>query len=640
MCGIAGYVDFEGDALDQIILDSMVNCLRRRGPDADGTIIDGPCGLAQTRLSIIDIEHSTQPMSRSDITLSYNGEIYNFQLLRNLLLDEGVKFDTAGDTEVVLRGVAREWADFLPRLEGMYAFAAWDRRRQKLLLARDPVGEKPLYWSTPSPGVLVFGSSVNSVLQHPASANELSIGALRDVLQFRALYDLESLNLGVHQLEPGCYLEFDRAGLVQGRFFDLVERTSVARRRLKGKDEQALIAEGWDLFRSSVERRLVADVPVGAFLSGGMDSSIVVAAMREVRGPSAEIHTFSVGFSEDPHNELPFAQEVAEHLGTRHHPVNVAPEDFQRRWAELSDCRDSPLSEPAEVAFAQMSHLAKKQVKVVLSGDGADEIFAGYPKYAYAEAPAILRWGLRLIGPDNGEKLSRLVGLDPVRFGIASRAISQTTETDRIVQWLTAWGHQQLPKLLPGLDWTAAHSNGRSAIETAVARAAAGGGPPLARMQVAECLTWLPGRMLHQSDRMSMSEGLELRSPFLDKSLVAFALALPNDLKIRGQENKWMERQWGIGRLPPQINRRQKWGFKVPLARWFRGPLKSMMLRYLIENDGICRQFGDIGAIKNLLSDHIEGRIDAHILIWTLMSAEVWYQDVYMVRRRRLELAA
>jgi asparagine synthase (glutamine-hydrolysing) len=640
MCGIAGYVDFEAGP-QRAVLDSMARVLHRRGPDAHGVQIDGPCGLAHRRLSIIDIAGSPQPMATPDGAglIVYNGEIYNYRELRAELEAAGEHLVTSGDTEAVLRYLVREWRQALPRFDGMFAFAAWDRARQRLLLARDAIGEKPLFYATPAPGLLVFGSEAKALIEHPAVDRDVDPDALRQALRFRAVYGSHCLHRGVRQLRPGGYLEFDRSGVRTGVFHDLVESAAAARRALSDRSQADLVARGRDLFFESVRERLVADVPVGAFLSGGLDSSLIVAAMRRLRSPDEEVRTFSVGFTGDGHSELPYAQMVAEAVGSHHTPIEVGPECFSRRLAELSACRDGPVSEPADVAVAEMSRVARQSVKVVLSGEGADEVFAGYPKYALAKTPAVLRMGLRTLGHERTARLAGLAGLNPARVRIAARALSQDREIDRVVQWFSYMDRRDLQTLLPGLGWNDAEWE-ETVAEQARALAALPEQGPLMRMQIVDCLTWLPGNMLERGDRMTMAEGLEMRPPFLDKALVAFGLGLPDRMKRRGKVGKWIVRQWAAELLPEEIVNRRKWGFRVPLDAWFRGPLRDQLTGYLTGAGGLCSTFGDRAAVQRLLDQHQEGRLDHSAALWSLFAAEIWYQDVHLPRLKETAMPA
>ena len=632
MCGVAGIVDFEGPP-SGALLRRMGESLARRGPDANGAWSDGACGLAHRRLSIIDVAGSPQPMSApgANITLTYNGELYNYRQLRGELLQDGVSFATQGDTEVVLRCLAADWAGALTRLDGMFALGAWDRAEQRLLLARDPIGEKPLYYAAPRAGLLVFGSEPKAVLCHPEVERRADPGALRQMLRFRTVYGQACLHAGIVQLPAGCYLDFSRRGLRLGRFFDLAQDLAAGRRRLAAMTDLAIVAEGRERFIKSVAGRLVADVPVGAFLSGGLDSSLVTAAMRELRGGAAEIRTYSVGFEGDLATELPFAAEVADRVGSKHTAITVGPQAFLDHLADLSGCRDGPVSEPADVAVAVMSRVARESVRVVLSGEGADEIFGGYPKYGMAAVGGWLGPPMRWLGGARTARLAGLAGLSASRVEVAARALAQPTELERISQWFSYLDREDLAGLFPGLGWDdEAWASTMAPQADAMAAAAAEGSGPLETMQLVDCLTWLPGNMLARGDRMTMAEGLEMRPPFLDRDLVRFGLALPPRLKVRGRVSKWIARQWGADMLPATIASRRKWGFRVPLGDWFRGPLRELLHDYLGSRGGLVATFGDDRAVKALLRQHDAGSADVSASLWGLLSAEVWFQDVYL----------
>lgn len=632
MCGIAGQVDFSGKAPQTAVLKAMAQAIARRGPDDHGRLVEGACALVHSRLSIIDVAGSPQPMATPsrDYALAFNGEIFNYQALREGLRRDGAALVTEGDTEVVLQMVARGWTRDLARLNGQFAFAVWDRAAERLLLARDPLGEKPLFYATPLPGIIVFGSELKAVLAHPAVDRTLNENALRQAVRFRAVYGESSLHVGVHQLRPGSWLQFDRSGVTTGAFFDLIEATRAARGPVRAMSDQAMIDHGRKLLTNSIRARLIADVPVGAFLSGGLDSSLIVAIAKALRGPDAPLCTFAVGFSDDPHTEIGHAQVVADAIKTRHRTIEVGPQSFIDRMAELSACRDGPVSEPADVAVAEMSRVARQSVKVVLSGEGADEVFAGYPKYGLAAAPAPLRWAIRTIGADRVAGIANVAGLGAARVRIATRALGGADEADRMAQWFSYMDRADLADLFPGLvgdaqAWAATSGEQRGALERAESGA-------LYRMQMVDCLTWLPGNMLERGDRMTMAEGLEMRPPFLDTELAAFGLALPDRMKVRGKTSKWIVRQWANDLLPASIVRRKKWGFRVPLDRWFRGPLREHLEAYLFSNHGLCARYGDPARVRALVNQHMSGEADRSAALWSIYTSEVWYQSVFLVR--------
>lgn len=632
MCGIAGYVNFSGSP-QMAILEAMAGSIAHRGPDDQNCAVIGPCGLAHRRLSIIDIAGSPQPMHAAGTftTLAYNGELYDYKQLRTAMQQQGVTFQTAGDTEVILRYVDRDWDAALNQFDGMFAFAAWHSGRQSLMLARDPFGKKPLFYASPHPGLLIFGSEIKALLQHPALQAQLDEDSLRQALRFRAVYGDRSLYAGIRQVEPGCWIEFSRGGLRRGRYYDLVDRVGKSRSDVAVRGHSSLVEDGERLLVEAVRKRLIADVPVGAFLSGGLDSSLIAAVMRECRAPDAQTRTFSVGFRGDADSELPFAKQVADHLGTHHTQVHVDESQYAAHFAEMTEFRDSPISEPADIAIGLMSRVAARSVKVVLSGEGADEVFCGYPKYSLAAASGALRWLTRVAGADRLAHLASLFGVDHRRALVAARSMGHVNELDRLTQWFSYVGAPLLGELLPGLDWSAA-AWAQTMAPQAHALQTASGFDPMIRMQLVDFLTWLPGNLLERGDRMTMQAGLEARVPFLDKALVSWGIALPNALKMRRGTGKRIVRQWAAKRLPSEIVNRRKWGFRVPLADWFRGSLRPMLFDYLQRSDGLCGKFGHRASIAKLLESHDQHRVDANLTLWTLLSAEVWYQDVFCSR--------
>ena len=380
-----------------------------------------------------------------------------------------------------------------------------------------------------------------------------------------------------------------------------------ARGAIHGIDDNELIRRGRDLFMDSMRQRLVADVPVGAFLSGGLDSSLIVAAMRELRAPNEQIQTFSVGFAGDPHSELKYAETVADAFHTLHRPIVVGPEAYIRRLAELSDCRDGPVSQPADVAIAEMSPRWPEQTvekrRCQAKGRRRGK-FAGYPKHAYADPPWAIRRALSIMQPSLAANLTGLLGMDRRRALVAFRAMAGSNEWSG---WFNGSSYfdrgDGLRELFPGLGWSDIDMD-RSVETQAAALADVAGEGPLFRMQAVDFATWLPGNMLERGDRMTMAEGLEVRPPFpWQASWTAFGLALPDRLKDSGRGGgKWIVRQWAKEFLPPAITNRAKWGFRVPLAEWFRGPLRDMLYGYLSDGAGLVGRYGDQAALAELPS--------------------------------------
>lgn len=623
MCGIAGYVDFTLRTYDPSVIEAMGAALARRGPDDAGTARLGPCALAHRRLSIIDLAHSVQPM-RVDpipITLVYNGELYNYRELRSDLEARGHVFATQGDTEVVLRMLAEYGPECVARFDGMFAFAAWNEHTRELILARDQIGEKPLFY-TMIEGAFVFASEIKSVRRFPGCPSRVDLDSLRQAMRFRAVYGSRTLFDGISSLMPGCWMRVNAAGCEVVRYFDIAENVASASRRTANLDDVACVHLGREMFEQSVRERLIADVPVGAFLSGGLDSSLITAEIRRLRGPGAEVRTYSVGFDGDTHSELPYATEVASALGTRHEMVLVGPHDFATRLEELTSCRDAPMSEPADLAIACMSRRARQDVKVVLSGEGADEAFAGYPKYLMARLPQPVGALIRSVGPARLASAARALRADQRRALVAARALAERDDVHQFASWFSYTEREQLRTWFPALDWS---DDAWERTITAHHGAAQGlsGLSRLQRMQSVDCLTWLPGNLLERGDRMTMAEGLECRPPFLDIELLAFGIALPDRLKVRGRTGKWILRQWAREMLPDSIHRRRKWGFRVPLAAWFRADLRTYVRDTLLNPNGYLASIGDLGAIADLIRRHEAGE-DLNLTIWTMLTIEIW----------------
>lgn len=625
MCGIAGYVRFAGAPGGREVLEKMVAALSRRGPDGSGIVESGPCHLAHTRLSIIDLALSSQPMQLAGVPviLVYNGELYNYKQLRGELEALGERFVTNGDTEVILRMIVRYGVAALPRFDGMFAIAAWDTRDQTLLLARDPIGEKPLFYASPTEGDLAFGSEIKAIMCLPAVGREINVEAVRQVLRFRAVYGTQSLYRGVESVRPGHFIKFSASGAEHGCFFNLVDGVDELRERLRPLSEAELLERGRALLEESVRERLMADVPLGMFLSGGLDSSLLSALVCREAGRQGALRTYSVGFKDDPYSELPYAREVATHLGTHHTEVVVGADDYMARLQELTWCRDGPVSEPADVAIACMSRVAKRSVKVVLSGEGADEIFGGYPKHRFAGLPPAAVATARALGPRVLGAVTSLIGLDARRAGVAIRALCARDEVERLSQWFSYVELESLRQWLPAVGWSDCDWQNTMGAQTEVL-SRVGHWSAFERMQAVDCLTWLPCNLLERGDRMTMAEGLESRPPFLDKELIRFGLALPQEMKLRGGRGKWIARQWAAQLIPAGILNRKKWGFRVPLAQWFRGEMKDFVRDHLLGRSGFHATYGNRAEIERLINVHLSGERDMNLTIWSLLTTELW----------------
>jgi asparagine synthase (glutamine-hydrolysing) len=557
MCGIAGIVDVTGRApVDGDCLRRMNDALFHRGPDDAGYLVERRVGLAMRRLSIIDLVTGQQPIHNEDKTVSvvFNGELYNYRELVAELRGRGHRFSTTSDTEVLVHLYEEQGERGVERLRGMFAFALWDRERQALLLARDRLGIKPLYYATTPQGFL-FASELRAIARHPGVARRVSAAAVAAYLRYGYVPEPLTILDGVHKLAPGHHLTV-RDGLVgtPSRYWTSTDFfRGAAAPRHEAEAAEAL----WASLKDAVSSHLVSDVPVGAFLSGGIDSSAVVALMAREAG--APVKTFSVGFRERGYNELPWARRVAERFGTEHHELVVEPHDLGVLEAVL-DALDEPLADASAIPTYLVSRLAHRHVKVVLSGDGGDELFAGYDRYVIDHrrrylgllGDARLGGGLRMLSdalPEGTPGKNYLYNLSLPRG-------------DRYLDSISLFPARALAELIePEV------ARGPSPLEAALA--AGHGLDPLSRFQDLDLNTYLPGDILTKVDRMSMANSLEARVPLLDHPLVEFACALPPRLRLHAGRTKHLLKRALRGRVPDEVLARPKHGFGVPLEVWF-----------------------------------------------------------------------
>lgn len=605
MCGIAGAVHPSGVPVTEPMLVNMAEVLRHRGPDEAQTWTDGWVGLAHDRLSIIDLAMSHQPMVSADgrWALAFNGEIYNYRSLRS---DLHYPFRTQGDTEVLLAGLALHGVDFVDRLRGQYAFAAVDRHRGKVYLVRDRLGILPLYYAEIA-GHVLFGSEIKAILAAEGVSPKVDLASLDAYLARRSVPAPDTLFEGIKKVRPGYRVVIDRqGGTASERYWTLPPVDP-----MMTWTAPAAVSSVRTAMLSAVEAAMVADVPVGAYLSGGVDSSLIVALMRRILG-DAPIETFSAGFQGSSDDELPWARKVSCALGTRHHEIEVTAEDFQNLWPQLTWHRDGPMSEPADVAVFALARLASETVRVVLSGEGGDELFGGYPKYRYAKTidrmdfvPEDLRSRVvDLVEPRLGSRFSRA--------RVALRAVGATPE-DRVHAWFAPFTGRERRRLLEGIParTTSCTDDGFDAID---------------RMLRSDLITWLPDNLLERGDRMSMAASLELRPPLLDHDLVELAFQLPSEYKVRHRRTKWVLKEVAREFLPREVVDRRKVGFRVPLASWFRGDLRDAAWDRLTGASSFITEIFDASMVRDLLTRHEAGAFNEDIRLWTLMSLDVWHE--------------
>lgn len=588
----------------------MRPALVHRGPDEGSADAFGRCVLGHQRLRVLDLETGQQPVSNEsgEIVAVLNGELYNFAELRAELGANGHAVRGTGDTPVIPHLYEEHGPAFAERLEGMFALALWDAGRERLVLARDRLGKKPLLWTALPDGTLAFASELKALLQLPALRRDVDLEALDAYLALQYVPGTHTAVRGVERLPPGHVLVWE-----QGR----VELTRYWEPRLS---EETLSEEEWlERVRATVgeavRKRLVADVPLGALLSGGIDSSIVVALMAQ--GSTEPVRTFTVGFAEKRYDERRYARAIAERYGTRHEEVVLEPNaaDVLER---LVRAFDEPLGDEAALPTYLICEQARRHVTVALTGDGGDESFAGYERYAAVSLAA-------RVPP----RLARLGG---TAFGLLPAARreprSNAFRARRFLDMATAppgerYGQlmEVFPAALRTRLWTA---------EAAVTVRTAGqliGAPPapgITGLQLLDIETYLPGDLLPKSDIASMAHSLELRSPLLDHDVVELGLSLPDALKLRGREGKQALRRAFAADLPPEVARRGKTGFGVPIARWFRGELRDLAGDLLLDRRARERGHFRSGTVETLLADHVAGRADHAHRLWCLVMLELW----------------
>ena len=614
MCGIAGLIAFDGRPADRAVLDAMGSRLRHRGPDGEGTFRDGPVGLAHTRLSIIDLGGGAQPMSLGDDgpVLVFNGEIYNFVELRAALAARGRTFATRSDTEVILHLYEERGDECVTALRGMFAFALWDRRRRRLLLARDRVGIKPLFVYRDA-RVLVFGSEIKALLAHPAVSRRLDPAALSDFLTYQYIPAPRTAFAGIRKLPAAHVMVVEDGRVAARRYWTLPDEEP-------DRPEEILIEEVRATLDEAVRLHMRSDVPVGAFLSGGLDSSLVVAHAA----PAAQgaLRTFTIGFRDQGFSEAPQARLVAERYGTRHVEHVLEPQgidDLPRLLAHF----DEPFGDASAIPTSLICGIAAREVKVCWSGDGGDEGFAGYDAYRAAQRlqPADLmplRLRRAILSPIERRAPEWLPGKGLLRFLQSDRADRYAEIMGGVDAGTRAWLlHPEFRRATDGEHPYALFRRLHAALP---------GRDEVARLQRLDVETYLPDDILVKADRASMLHSLELRVPLLDHKLLELAFRMPTALKLKGGRSKWILRRALADLLPAPILERGKQGFGLPLAAWLRGDLSGLVRD--IFHDPRTRERGwlDPGGLDRLIASHGRGRRDLSGEIWLALVLELWFR--------------
>jgi asparagine synthase (glutamine-hydrolysing) len=624
MCGIAGIVHSEpAHPVDWELLRRMTSIMAHRGPDADGFHIGHGVGLGHRRLSIIDLSTGGQPIYNEDRTkaIVFNGEVYNFPELRENLEDRGHRFATRTDTEAILHAYEEYGERCVERLRGMFAFAIWDETARRLLLARDRVGKKPLYYAH-NASRIAFASELKALLQDPALKPVVDPEALDAFFSFGAVPAPKSILQGVAQLPPAHYLVWEDGRILLGEYWDVPYGATI-----KGSDSEVLEAFR-AVFDGAVRIRLISDVPLGAFLSGGVDSTAVVEAMT--RHSDSPVLTTSVGFMERAYSELDHARKVAQTVGSNHYEVMVRPTAAEILPALVWHL-DEPFADSSALPTYYVSRAARERVTVALSGDGGDEIFAGYQRRY-----GLNRWETRLrhclpawarewvLGP-LGQSYPKADWLPrPLRGRYLLQNLGTTFERAYFSD-LSLFREDTKPGFLTPEFRT--QLNGHDPFAGFVKHfKRVRGLDPLNQLLYVDLKTWLANDILVKVDRMSMANALEVRSPLLDHKVIEFAATIPADLKYRGRISKYLLKRYLEGRVPHTVIHRSKQGFEIPVAEWLRGELREMARDLVLSPRAIERGYLQPDSVRRLWQAHQRRIRDHSAHIWALMVLELWHR--------------
>jgi asparagine synthase (glutamine-hydrolysing) len=618
MCGIAGYITRVSGFDLSAALARMAAVVAHRGPDDEGFLEaragEWQVGLAHRRLSIIDLSTGHQPLGNEDGTVQivFNGEIYNFQDLRAELVAKRHRFATHSDTETIVHAY-EEWGDdCVSRFRGMFAFAIWDTPRQRLFLARDRFGKKPLFLYE-SGDTLLFASEIKSILSFPGVRAEVNHASVWDYFAYRYVPAPATLFKGIRKLMPGSSAVWERGTLREHRYYLPPDHAPLDSGVLPVDPVGAFLEK----LEESVRIRMIADVPFGAFLSGGIDSSAVVGLMS--RHSAQPVKTFSVGFSESAYSELGYAKTISDLFRTEHHELYVSQDHLMQHLPNLVRFRDAPVAEPSDIPIYLLSKEAGRSVKMVLTGEGSDEFLGGYPKHVferyaktYQEFPRFLRLGL----------VQPLISMLPYRFRRAKTAILNLGLEhfqERMPRWFGALSDMERYNLvaLPKPN----------SVENPVQFDTPAANSALRRILYFDQTSWLPDNLLERGDRMTMAASIEARMPFMDHQLAGFVSGLPDHFRVRGRTGKWLLREAMKRLLPSQILQRPKVGFRVPVNEWFRGSMRDYLQDHLTGSDSRIRNYFHRSSLDLILADHVSGRHNHEKLLWSLLNLEIWHRE-------------
>ena len=632
MCGIVGIANANSQGASREILERMNAAIVHRGPDEDGFYVNENVGLAMRRLSIIDLAGGQQPIYNADKTalIVFNGEIYNFQELRADLEKQGDEFDTNSDTEVILHLYDKYGADCVQHLRGMFAFAIWDKRDKSLFIARDRVGKKPLLYSHQPNGNLIFGSEFRALLEHPEISREVDYEAIDNYLSYLCVPAPLTAFKQIRKLEPGHWLRWKDGEIKMQRYWSPDFSKKIKISQTEAEEETLRI------LREAVKLRLISEVPLGAFLSGGVDSSAVVALMAEES--SSPVKTFSIGFEEQDYSEIKYARKVAEHVGAEHHEFIVKPNALEV-LPMLVEHYGEPYADSSAIPTYYVARETRQYVTVALNGDGGDESFAGYERYVamhlaekYQKIPRIMREmfinkAINLL-PGSESRRSRVRDLK--RF-LQSATLPQN---ERYLRWMSAVKPDMKNQLYSRqfhseIETLTTNGNGVFGLSSKVLGAyfdKAGGYGLTDTLLSVDQQTYLPNDLLVKVDIASMAVSLEARSPFLDHKVIEFAASLPEKFKLRGLQPKYLLKKIAARLVPREVIYRPKMGFGVPINHWFRGELKGFLREVLLSEKAQKRGLFKSEAVTQLVDAHLTGKRDNSPQLWTLLMLELWFQ--------------
>ncbi len=620
MCGICGVFSMNGQPVDPSLVDRMNSAIAHRGPDGSGHLFDGEIGLGHRRLSIIDLDGGAQPMANASQSLHvvFNGEIYNFIELRKELEGLGHQFASRSDTEVILHAYERWGEDCVDHFNGMFAFALWDKRQRKLFLARDHLGVKPLYYGLFGSD-LVFASEIKALLVHPQAPREVDIESLSSLFTFRYVPSPKTLFSRIMKLPPGHCMTVSSAGTEIRRFWNTIPATRANR------TEDDLLEEYSALLRDAVKLQLRSDVPLGLFLSSGIDSGMLLAMMTEHL--STQVQTFTIGFDGgEATNEVDDARALARSFGAAHSFEMLGPDDYRKHFERYMSDIEEPVGNETAAAFYFVSNIAARQIKVALTGQGADEPWAGYGRHLGARISGAYS---RLPGPVTSS-IEALASRIPGRMERLKRGVSSLAEPDMLTRLAKIYSffsaemksslfQGELARLHEADPYGSRHALAR--LQKDVAHL-----DPLTQILYVDTRSNLPDDLLMVGDKTSMANSIEVRVPFLDKRLVEFVESLSPELKLKGLAGKYLHKRAAEKWLPKELVHRRKKGFANPVEHWLRTSMRPFVEECLLSADSGMRQYFDQARIAQMLRDDREGRHQYRRHIYLLVSLELWHR--------------